>query len=60
MNQLLHRLYGLTPLDAEKSTAGAGSDTYFVRCREGKVVVKFPAGSDINPPPSRSPRCANT
>ena len=32
MNQLLHRLYGLTPLDTEKSAVGAGSDTYFVRC----------------------------
>ena len=57
MNQLLHRLYGLTPLDTEKSAVGAGSDTYFVRCKEGKVVVKFPAGSDINHPEQEPALC---
>ena len=57
MNQLLHRLYGLTPLDTEKSAVGAGSDTYFVRCEEGKVVVKFPAGSEINHPEQEPALC---
>ena len=57
MNQLLHRLYGLTPLETEHSSVGAGSDTYFVRCREGKVVVKFPAGSEINHPEQEPALC---
>ena len=57
MNQLLHRLYGLTPLDTEKSAVGAGSDTYFVRCKEGRVVVKFPARSDINHPEQEPALC---
>ena len=40
MNQLLHRLYGLTPLDTEKSAVGAGSDTYFESAPQAPKRIK--------------------
>lgn len=54
---LLKRLYGLNVLRIEKSTVGAGSDTYFAKCAEGKVVVKFPSVSEINDPESEPKLC---
>ena len=50
MKELLSRLYGLTLLDAEKSAVGAGSDTWFLTCNEGRFVLKYPADSAINNP----------
>lgn len=50
MKALLKQHYDLDVLQIHKSAIGAGSDTYFVTCREGKYVVKFPAQSEINHP----------
>ena len=46
----LKRLYGLEITDVQKSTVGAGSDTYFISCQQGRYVVKFPSVSEINNP----------
>lgn len=48
MVDILKRLYGLNVVTAERSSVGAGSDTYFVTCDNGKYVVKFPSVSEIN------------
>jgi len=50
MKEILKRMYGLQPVLIEKSSVGAGSDTYFVTCANGKYVVKYPALSEINHP----------
>ena len=50
MKILLKSFYGLEVLNIQKSTVGAGSDTYFVTCTDGKYVVKYPASSEINHP----------
>ena len=50
MKELLSRLYGLKLLEAEKSAVGAGSDTWFLGCEEGRFVLKYPADSAINNP----------
>ena len=34
----------------QKSKVGAGSDTWFLDCDEGKFVLKFPSKSKINHP----------
>ena len=36
MKERLNNLYGLEPTLIEKSSVGAGSDTYFVTCADGK------------------------
>lgn len=50
MVELLKKLYNLEAVSLEKSSVGAGSDTYFVSCADGKYVVKFPSVSEINNP----------
>ena len=50
MKELLSRLYGLTLQDAQKSSVGAGSDTWFLTCEQGRFVLKYPADSAINNP----------
>lgn len=50
MKTLLKKQYDLDVLSIEKSSVGAGSDTFFVTCKEGKFVLKFPSPSDINNP----------
>ena len=50
MNTRLKHLYGLDAINIEKSGVGAGSDTFFVTCTDGKYVVKYPAASEINHP----------
>ena len=50
MKKLLKSHYGLELLSIEKSSVGAGSDTFFVTCSDGKYVVKYPASSEINHP----------
>lgn len=54
---LLSKCYSLTVLSAEKSSVGAGSDTYFVNCTNGKYVVKFPSVSEINNPEAEPKLC---
>ena len=49
-NELLRALYGLEVTAAQKSEVGAGSDTYFITCRDGRYVVKFPCTSEMNHP----------
>ena len=57
MNARLKHLYGLDAIKIEKSGVGAGSDTYFVSCTDGKYVVKYPASSEINHPEAEPVLC---
>ena len=57
MKELLNRLYGLNPTSIEKSSVGAGFDTYFVTCVNGKYVVKFLAQNEINHPETEVELC---
>ncbi len=57
MKQLVKENYGLDLLRWEKSSVGAGSDTYFVTCADGKYVVKYPASSNINHPEDEPKLC---
>lgn len=57
MKERLNNLYGLEPNLIERSSVGAGSDTYFVTCADGKYVVKFPAPSEINHPEAEPELC---
>ena len=57
MKKALKSSYGLELLHWEKSAVGAGSDTYFVICTEGKYVVKYPASSEINHPEAEPELC---
>lgn len=46
---LLKENYDLKPpFKIQKSEVGAGSDTYFISCEQGKYVLKFPCTSEIN------------
>ncbi len=58
MEPLLFKQYGLHLIGCEKSKVGAGSDTWFLNCREGKFVLKFPATSEINHPELEPQLCA--
>lgn len=58
MKELLARHYNLEVTDIEKSALGAGSDTYFVNCKSGKYVVKFPSVSEINNPEAEPKLCS--
>ncbi len=57
MKQLLKEKYGLEVLYTVKSAVGAGSDTYFVSCADGKYVVKYPASGNINHPEQEPELC---
>lgn len=57
MRELLKQNYDLDLRFVEKSTVGAGSDTYFGICNEGKFVVKYPAASEINHPEAEPELC---
>lgn len=57
MKTLLKYHYGLDVLETEKSAVGAGSDTYFVTCADGRYVVKYPAASEINHPEAEPALC---
>ncbi len=48
--KILNDQYGFAVTEVNKSSVGAGSDTWFVVCEDGKYVVKFPSKSDINNP----------
>lgn len=50
MVETLRELYGLEAVSCERASAGAGSDTFFALCADGRYVVKFPADSHINNP----------
>lgn len=55
---LLQNEYGLHLRFAQRSSTGAGSDTWFLRCEEGDYVLKFPARSAINHPETEPELCA--
>ena len=54
---ILAEQYGLEVLTAEKSSVGAGSDTWFVTCKDGKYVMKYPCESEINNPQQEPELC---
>lgn len=56
--QLIESQYGLHLRAMRKSAVGAGSDTWFLDCREGAFVLKFPAASAINHPEAEPALCA--
>lgn len=56
-NALLQKQYGLHLKDMQKSEIGAGSDTWFLDCDEGKYVLKFPSESKINHPEREPELC---
>ena len=57
MKTCLKHLYDLDTVNIEKSGVGAGSDTFFVTCTDGKYVVKYPASSEINHPEAEPVLC---
>ena len=57
MKKLLKSHYCLELLSMEKSDLGAGSDTFFVTCTDGKYVAKYPAASEINHPEAEPELC---
>ena len=57
MKTCLKHLYDLDAINIEKSGVGAGSDTFFVTCTDGKYVVKYPATSEINHPEAEPELC---
>ena len=57
MKKRLKEKYGLDLLSMEKSSVGAGSDTFFATCTDGKYVVKYPASSEINHPEQEPELC---
>lgn len=57
MKEILKEAYDLHLLHSSKSSVGAGSDTYFITCAEGKFVVKYPASSEINHPDNEPELC---
>lgn len=57
IGKTINRAYGFHLQTVQKSSIGAGSDTYFVTCDEGKYVLKFPADSGINHPEQEPRLC---
>ena len=57
LEELLLDLYGLEVKESKKSGIGAGSDTYFITCEDGKYVMKFPAISQMNNPKMEPDLC---
>ncbi len=54
---LLQNEYGLHLRFLQRSSVGAGSDTWFLYCEEGDYVLKFPARSAINHPEAEPELC---
>ena len=57
MKEILLKQYDLRVSSIQKSSLGAGSDTYFVTCADGRYVVKYPASSEINHPEAEPELC---
>ena len=57
MDKLLKKLYGINVTALERSANGAGSETFFADCEEGKFVVKFPSVSEMNDPCAEPALC---
>jgi len=58
LKELLWEQYGLSADEIRKSSVGAGSDTYFIRCGGQRYVLKFPAESEMNQPELEPALCA--
>ena len=58
IQELLKSQYDLEAVKLEKSGTGAGSDTWFVTCTDGKYVIKYPSQSDMNHPELEPKLCA--
>lgn len=50
IKEILSDKYGLVADTIEKTSVGAGSDTYFISSGNNKYVLKFPADSQMNTP----------
>lgn len=57
LGSLLKKQFGLDVLESEKSKVGAGSDTWFVTCSEGKYVVKYHVTNEMNHPEQEPELC---
>lgn len=57
MRTMLKVQYGFDVWRMEKAQEGAGSDTWFVECEQGKFVVKYPCESEINHPEREPQLC---
>lgn len=57
MIELLKRIYGLEPVDIQRAGEGAGSETWFVTCADGRYVVKFPAAGEMDHPENEPELC---
>lgn len=55
--QVLQNEYGLEVMELEKGTVGAGSDTWFVTCKDDRYVMKYPCESEINHPKQEPQLC---
>ena len=55
--KIIWEQYNLHLYSAQRAATGAGSDTWFLRCREGSYVLKFPADSEINHPEAEPELC---
>ncbi len=57
MKNMLKEQYGLEVRRMERAQEGAGSDTWFMECEQGKLVVKYPCESEINHPEREPQLC---
>lgn len=56
--KILLEQYGLHLYSEQRTLTGAGSDTWFLHCKEGNYVLKFPAESEINHPTAEPKLCS--
>lgn len=57
MQVMLKEKFGLNVRRMEKTQNGAGSDTWFADCEQGRFVIKYPCGSEINHPEREPELC---
>lgn len=57
IKNILKEQYELDVLELDKSKVGAGSDTWFVDCMQGRYVLKYPCESEINHPQREPQLC---
>lgn len=57
IKRILLQEYGVTVISAEKSQVGAGSDTWFINCKDDRYVIKYPSESEINNPRQEPELC---
>ena len=57
MRTMLKEQFGLDVWRMEKAQEGAGSDTWFLECEQGRFVIKYPCESEINHPEREPQLC---